>query len=70
MTTRFARLMAMNPTHIGNVMGIDFYEHPTYGGDTGMVACYKEEAVCTDWFDLPEPYDIVGGPDNFMGIYR
>lgn len=57
-------------TLIGTVEGVMFYEHPVYGDEAGMLAIYRNKMVATDWFDLPEPDDMMGGPEDFMRIYR
>lgn len=58
-----------NATLIGIVDGINFYEDPIHGDETGMWAVLNGEAVKTDWFDLPEQEDVE--PRNaFMNTYR
>ena len=51
-----AKFMAKNPTLIGVVGALTFYEHPTYGDEIGLIAVsniVENLAIQTDYYDLP-----------------
>lgn len=62
------KFFAHNPTLIGVVSGIKFWEDPIHGDGRGMIAQDASGLYRTDWFDLPEPNDI-GHPSDFRRIY-
>jgi len=54
------KVLAANPTLIGTVLGIHFYEHPSYGDEVGMIAIdLSGVAYQTDWYDLPNDCDLI-----------
>lgn len=54
-----AKVMAHNPTLIGTVLGVKFYEHPTRGDEAGLIAVdLQGQAWLTDWYDLPRDCDL------------
>ena len=67
--TNLEWLKANNATVLDTVQGVTFYEDPRYGGDTGMWAEYKSEAVKTDYYDVPDA-DEMGDPEDFIDCYR
>ena len=48
------KMMSKNPTLIGCVAGIKFYEHPDYGDEYPLVAVKDDECGLTDFCELPE----------------
>jgi len=55
-----AKVLAANPTLIGTVLGIRFYEHPSLGDETGLIVIdLNGVAYQTDWYDLPRDVDLV-----------
>ena len=59
-TLNLAKVMARNPTLIGVVSGIRFYEHPIYGDEAGLIAVQDGVAYQTCWFDLPDWNELIG----------
>jgi len=59
------KFMSANPTLIGVVNGIRFYEHPTCGDEVPLVAVSDDFCGLTDFWDLPEFEDLV---DFNMGM--
>lgn len=54
------KVLAANPTLIGTVLGVCFYEHPSQGDDVGLIAIdLSGVAYQTDWYDLPRDGDLV-----------
>ena len=48
-----ARITALNPTHIGTVAGIRFFEHPTKGDESPMIVKSNGIWHLTDFWDMP-----------------
>ncbi len=53
------KVLKHNPTLIGVVNGIKFFEHPVHGDEVGLIAITETEAFQTDWYDLPELCDLI-----------
>lgn len=53
-----AKTMAHNPTLVGVVAGIRFYEHPLRGDEAPLVADTGTEFGLTDFWDLPTLEDL------------
>lgn len=54
------KVLSRNPTLIGTVLGIRFYEHPTLGDEAGLIAIdLSGQAYQTDWYDLPQDSDLI-----------
>lgn len=54
------KVLAANPTLIGTVLGIRFYEHPTHGDEAGLIVIdLNGNAYQTDWYDLPRDCDLI-----------
>jgi len=54
------RFFAHRPTLIGVVAGVQFYEHPLYGDDVGLVAYDRRTGALglTDFHDVPAPHEL------------
>lgn len=52
------KVMAHNPTHIGTVGNVRFYEHPIHGDESPLIAETKTEFGLTDFWELPEITEI------------
>ena len=53
-----AKVMADNPTRIGIVGGVHFYEHPRLGDEVGLIAVDGELCGLTDFYDLPDLQEL------------
>ena len=50
-----AKFMKKNPTLIGTVAGVKFYEHPVYGDEHPLLAITKEGKLKhTGCYELPQ----------------
>lgn len=52
------KLKKLNPTFIGLVDGISFLEDPIMGDEAPLILKYKGEYYSTDFWDLPDKYDV------------
>ena len=69
----YAKLMTAKPTKYGEIMNnqgqlIEFYEHPTYGGDAPVIAvCHALQlAASTDFFELD---DMTAPHEDYRPIF-
>lgn len=46
--------LSRNPTLIGTVAGVAFYEDPTRGDEVPMIAIVKGKKKFTEWYEMPE----------------
>jgi len=47
------KLMNQNPTLIGRVEGIEFFEHPALGDESPLIAVTKDYCGVTEFYELP-----------------
>lgn len=52
------KLMKHNPSMIGMVLGIRFYEHPILGDESPLIAVTKDYCGVTEFYELPTREDI------------
>jgi hypothetical protein len=53
--------LAKNPTHIGTVLGVDYFEHPTLGDEAPLVMIGPDGKVRhSDHWDLPTVEELRG----------
>jgi len=53
--------LAKNPTHIGTVLGVDYFEHPTLGDEAPLVMIGTDGKVRhSDHWDLPTAEELRG----------
>ena len=52
------KFMGKNPTLVGSVAGVSFYEHPIYGDDVALIAVKGEKCGYSHWYDLPTLEEI------------
>ena len=44
---------AANPTHMGTVMGVRFFEHPSHGDEAPMFACIDGDWYLSTCYEIP-----------------
>lgn len=52
------KVMADNPTLVGVVGGIKFYEHPKFGDESPLIADTGDQFGLTDFWELPSLSDL------------
>lgn len=58
-TEQTAKFLALNPTLIGTVLGVQFFEHPTYGDESPLLAMNKSGLlVDTGYYELPSFHEV------------
>lgn len=58
-TDNATRFLAMNPTLIGRVGEIDFYEHPLRGDESPLVGITKDgRRKLTEFYELPSAAEL------------
>ena len=58
LSAKATKLLSLNPTRIATVMGIKFYEHPTYGDESPLLAIVNGKVKRTDFWETPETEDV------------
>lgn len=53
-----AKTMALNPTLIGIVNGVRFYEHPIYGDESTLIASKGDMFGISDFWELPDITEV------------
>ncbi len=64
-----ATKVAERASLIDTVLGVAFYEHPTFGDEVGLIAVYRGRAVQTDCYDVPAAEDMEDGAAAFVDCY-
>ena len=55
------KVLAANPTLIGIVAGIKFYEHPMKGDESPLIALMVDGSCgLTDYWELPSHWELTG----------
>ncbi len=53
-----AKVLGDNPTLIGTVDGIDFYEHPRLGDESPLIAIIGETCGLCSFYELPNLHEL------------
>lgn len=61
-----SKFMGKNPTKIGQISDVTFYEHPIHGKDAGLVAVWNMCAFQTDFYDLPDLIAVESLKNDFV----
>jgi len=52
------KVMARNPTLIGIVLGVRFYECAIHGDEAPLIAVTDTQCGYTDWHDVPKDHEL------------
>lgn len=52
------KLMQNNPTLIGRVSGIEFFEHPFLGDESPLIAVTTDHCGLTEFYELPTSDEV------------
>ena len=53
------KVNADNPTHVGTVMGVRFFEDPNYGDERPMLACINGDWYRSTCWEVPTLEEMV-----------
>ena len=52
------KVMARNPTLVGIVLGVRFYECAIHGDDAPLIAITEAQCGYTDFYDVPKDHEL------------
>ena len=52
------KVIARNPTLVGMVLGVRFYECAIHGDDAPLIAITDEQCGYTDFYDVPKDHEL------------
>jgi hypothetical protein len=61
LTDKARAFLAKDPTHIGTVLGVDYFEHPTLGDESPLIEIGADGKLkLSDWWELPSVNEVLG----------